>query len=273
MSQSASSESHTGGRNSGIHLADLTWVEARQKAEEGAVVLLPVGAFEQHGPHLPLDVDIHMAVSVAEEVAARSENILVAPEVTWGLSGSHLPFAGTMSLSIETMRGLLEDLATSLFGNGFQKIVFVVTHNSNRPLLTLVTQELGRRYGPGILTVFCTDFAAETFRSVRKSEVGGELHAGELETAYELYMRPELVRMEEAKAAPVDPKALTGLSKTSRDMYAGGLAQVGFDFRDSAPEGILGDPTVATPETGKRVFEAMVEGIRETVLEFREIKH
>lgn len=251
-----------------FRLAELTWVEARDKAHAGAVVLLPVGAFEQHGPHLPLDVDTHMAVSVAEEVAKRGDRILVAPEVTWGLSGSHLPFAGTISLSLETMRALLTDIVTSLAQNGFQKIALLVTHNSNRPLMSILTQELSRRCGQAILSLFCTDFAAETFQEIRRSEIGGELHAGELETAYELFLRPGLVQLDRAPVAPVEPKSVTGISKAVADMYKPGLAQIGFDLREAAPHGVMGDPTVATARTGSRVFEAMVQGICDTIQEF-----
>lgn len=267
-----SSEGEAAGRGGRrFRLADLTWVEADRAARSGAVVLLPVGAFEQHGPHLPLDVDVHMALAVAEEVARRTEGVLVAPGVTWGLSDSHLPFAGTMSLSLDTMRGLLTDLVTSLARNGFERIALVVTHNSNRPLVGILTQELSRRLGQGVLSLFCTDFAADTFRRIRASEVGGELHAGELETAFELFLRPDLVRIEQAPRAPVEPKSVTGLSRTARDMYEGGLAQIGFKLTEAAPHGVLGDPTVATAETGSRVFEAMVQGICETIAEFREL--
>lgn len=249
----------------------LTWEEAKAAADAGAVVIVPVGAIEQHGPHLPLDVDIHFATAVADGVAARTDGVLVAPPVSWGLSGSHMDFAGTLTLSAATMKALLEDIGESLIHHGFRKIAFVVAHNSNRPLVSIVARELGQRHGLPLLVAFCTDFAAAAFAATRVSELGGELHAGELETAVELHLRPEVVRMDRAVAAPVDAKAQLGMSMASNDMYGKGLVQVGFDLSEQAPAGVMGDPTVATAAVGERAFEAMVEGIAAAIEEYQEL--
>ncbi|UGS35973.1 creatininase family protein [Capillimicrobium parvum] len=250
----------------------LTWEEARAAALADTVVLLPIGAVEQHGPHLPLDVDINLAVAVADRVAADRRGVLVAPGVPWGLSAAHLQFAGTLSLSAQTMTALLTDLADSLARHGFRKIAFVVAHNSNRPLVSLVAKEISHRHGLPVLMLFCTDFAADAFAEARVSAPGGELHAGELETAVELHLRPDVVRMDRAVRAPVDAKGQFGMSMAASDIYGKGLVQVGFDLARATPSGVLGDPTVAVGEVGQRVFDAMVEGVSISIDEYQELE-
>src|SRR5690554_3881324 len=110
--------------------SEMTSPEIAKASEECAVVLLPIGAIEQHGPHLPVDTDISGAWEVAKELARRKPYSIVAPPVWWGLSGSHRAFAGTLTLRPATFYALLHDICVSLIDQGFQKIVLVVGHGS-----------------------------------------------------------------------------------------------------------------------------------------------
>lgn len=250
------------------HLGSLTSAEAAAAAERGAVVLIPIGAFEQHGPHLPLDVDIHLSQTIAERVSQRAADAYVAPAIPWGQSGAHMPFAGTITLSPTTMLTLLLEITGSLAQHGFRRLAFVNYHMSNRALVTVAARQVAQEHGVSPLHVFCSDFAAELFAQERTSARGGELHAGEFETSIELHLRPELVHLDRAVRNPVDPERHFGSRHASADMFSGGLVQTGVDLCACAPDGVLGDPTVADAALGERLVAAMVERITEVVDEF-----
>src|SRR5579871_716459 len=103
-----------------LMLADLTWTELREFADQVKVVLIPVGSCEQHGPGMALATDIRLATEVCRQVSARLYPCaLVAPPVPWGLSDHHLGFPGTISLHPETFYAVIRDIVTSLLAHGF----------------------------------------------------------------------------------------------------------------------------------------------------------
>jgi creatinine amidohydrolase len=248
--------------------ADMTAPEIGRAAGRGDVVLLPVGAVEQHGPHLPVDTDIRLAVVTAEEVARRCEHALVAPPVWWGLSGYHRGFPGLLTLRPATFTALLEDLCTSLLDQGFRKIVLVVGHGSNKPIVQLVVSELMQTRGVPIMQVNYLNLGAAAFARGRRSPLGGDFHAGELETALMLHVAPDLVHRELAVRCLLDPRVHLGHSAAARDLFSAGEVTVGFDLRASFPEGVAGDATVATAELGAEVLEAIVARACELVGEY-----
>lgn len=237
-------------------------------AAAGDVVLLPVGAVEQHGPHLPTDVDIRCALSVAEAAAARRAHLIVAPPVWWGLSDAHRGFAGVLTLRPETFLNLLRDLCDSILDSGFRKLALVVAHGSNRAVTQIVVSEMTQRRDARVLQVNYLPLAAKTFGQVRASPVGGDFHAGEAETSLLLHLAPELVDMSRAAPHPLDPMQATGVSFTARDLFATGDAAVGWSLKEAYPDGTVGDPTVATAATGAALFAASVQRLCEIVDEY-----
>jgi creatinine amidohydrolase len=118
--------------------------EIAQARDRGAVVLIPVGAIEQHGPHLPVDTDIHGAHAASLAVARDRAHVIVAPPVWWGLSSAHRGFAGLLSLRPETFVAVLCDLCDSLIDDGFRRVILVVAHGSNKPAVAIVVQTMMR---------------------------------------------------------------------------------------------------------------------------------
>jgi creatinine amidohydrolase len=252
--------------------AELTAPQiAAARDEDGTVVLVPIGAVEQHGPHLPVDTDICGAYETALEIARRRAYALVAPPVWWGISGAHRKFPGVLTLRVSTFTALLEDLCDSLVRQGFERIALIVGHATNKPVVqTFVGQFMETRDVP-LLQLNYVNLAAEAFATTRRSAIGGDAHAGELETALQMHFRPGRIDVSSAPVRYLDPLRDFGLSAATKDIFRPGEAIVGYDLATSFPEGVMGDPSVATPETGKLAFEAIVERACAIIDEYRRL--
>src|SRR5579871_5459627 len=215
----------------------MTAPELGRAAQENAVVLLPVGAIEQHGPHLPVDVDISGPIATAEALAAARDYLIIAPPVWWGLPGEHGGFPGLLTLRRETFYSLLWDLCDSITRQGF-RLALVVGHASNRPVVGMLVGEFARDKGVKLLQLNYLLLGTELFGRIRKSAIGGDAHAGELETSVQMHLRPELVKME-TNPFPhyIDPKQDYGLSAGPQDFLRPGKVVVGFRLEQSFPDG------------------------------------
>lgn len=210
-------------------LSDLAWTAVPDRP----LVLVPLGSFEQHGPHLPLDTDTRIADAVAHEVARRlGERALVAPPVVYAASGEHQSFPGTVSIGNEALRFLLVELVRSLtLWSG--PVVFVNGHGGNVRCLSGAVSQLVEEEGRDVAWMPC--FPA-----------GGDAHAGHTETSLMLHLAPEHVDMTRATTGNTAP-----LRELMPAMLAGGVGAV-------SPSGVLGDPTSATAEEGARLFDEVV---------------
>ena len=235
------------------------------------MVLLPIGAIEQHGPHLPVDTDICGSYESAKEVSRRRAYALVAPPVWWGVSGAHRDFPGLLTLQPTTFQVLLEDLCDSMVDQGFEKIALIVGHASNKPIVQTFVSQYRERRRISLLQVNYVNLAGEVFGRIRKSDLGGAAHAGELETSLQMHLRPGVIDIKSAPVRYIDAKRDFGLSASMKDMFKAGEASVGWDLKTSFPEGVMGDPTVATADTGRQVFETIVEKLCAIIDEYREL--
>ncbi|WSQ14782.1 mycofactocin biosynthesis peptidyl-dipeptidase MftE [Streptomyces sp. NBC_01231] len=202
-----------------------------------ALVLVPVGSTEQHGPHLPLNTDSVIAWSVARSVAeglasgGPDRPVLLAPTIAYGASGEHAGFPGTVSIGHEVLRLVLVETVRSL-SLWAGRIVFVNGHGGNVPTLDAAVGQL-RGEGHDVSWIGC--------------EIpGGDAHAGRAETSVMLHLAPGDVRL--SQAVPGDTRPLADLMP---DLIARGV-------RALTPSGVLGDPTRATAEEGRASFESMV---------------
>lgn len=202
------------------------------------LVLVPVGSTEQHGPHLPLETDTLIATAVAEGVARRlggaEEGVWVAPPMTYGSSGEHQSFPGTVSIGTEALRFVLVELVRSL-RTWAPRVVLVNAHGGNLVALRSAVDQLVAE-GHDVEWSAC---ATE----------GVDLHAGRTETSLLLHLAPGLVRLDRAEAG--DRRSLAEILPA---LVSGGVAAV-------SPNGVLGDPTGATAEEGRAVLEAMVADV------------
>jgi creatinine amidohydrolase len=252
-----------------VRWGELTEVEIAHARDHHHLVLIPVGATEQHGAHLPTDTDVSLADAVAVAVAERLGDTLVIPAVPWGYSRMHMGFASTLTLSPDTLAAVLHDLCSSMIENGFRKLALVVAHAINRPVAQLVTREVKHRHGVTIAHVNYAEFGRDVFARVRRTPPGGDMHGGEFETALQLHLRPDLVHMDRAEADPVDPVKHFGSTDGPTDIFAAGRLGVGYRIREIFPTGVMGDPRPATADQGAEIFAAIVDGITKALDDYR----
>ncbi len=250
-----------------VHLADLKWKDVQALVREDPVAVVPIGAFEQHGHHLPLRVDAFLCGEVArrsvEDAASRGAKAVVTPTVWTGYSPHHMDFPGTVTLDAETFMSLVMHVARSLHAHGFRKILLLNGHGGNMNLLKTVVQRLRFEHDVDVAAASYWDFALDTIASWRQSDVGGINHAGEMETALMLALDPDAV----------DETAREDLYLERRrhlpaDLAVGGPVTRAATFAELSSHGAIGAPTLATPERGQELLKAMVEAVSTFVQDF-----
>jgi creatinine amidohydrolase len=238
-----------------IFLERLTWPEVREALDEGrTTVIVPCGAVEQHGPHLPLLVDAEHGAKLGEEVARRLGNALVAPPIRVGCSEHHMAFPGTVSIRPATLEALCQDYCMSLSRHGFRRICLLPSHGGNFKVLAEMVQGLNDVVGPSCTVVAFTDLIGmlETWKRVVEEEaglgarVGG--HADIAESSVLLSIHPDLVKPELAEK---------GYIPDMRGEVVDRIIQEG--FQTVTPNGILGDARGMTREIGERCITEVAE--------------
>ena len=241
----------------------LTWEEMNEAIEMQKLVILPTGSTEQHSPHLPLDVDVFLVESVCLEVGRRvPDRVLVLPPVAYGLNLHHIDFPGTIHIEPEVFIAFCVNITKSVAYHGFDKMLIVNGHGSNAPLVNLAARKTVLGTSSLCAAVSYFSLAIEAFDEVRDTPVMA--HADEFETSLYLYLAPERVRFERAVAG----SDVVGkyLSSDSTPNYAVRFNDIWGRWTDV---GVHGDPTAATAEKGKIIFEAAVSRLIEVVDEWR----
>ena len=219
-----------------LDLATATWPEAEAHARRA--LLLPLGALEQHGPHLPLDTDARIAAAVASAAATQRPGIGVAPALPVGASGEHAAFPGTLSMGTRALATVLVELGRDATGH-WGALLLVNAHGGNADAIRLALATLraeGRNVG-----VF------------HAAVPGGDAHAGRTETSLLLHLAPELVR-----AGPRPPGETRNVAELMSALRRDGVRAV-------SATGVLGDPTDASAAEGAKLFAALAAACAERV--------
>nr|WP_269811000.1 creatininase family protein [Kineosporia rhizophila] len=188
----------SGGTGSPVRWEQQTWPEAGEVVKRTDAVIIPVGAIEQHGPHLPLAVDTLICQAVAEGVSALT-GVPVLPPVTYGVSGSHGDFPGTVALRPETLIAVMEDLIDSLYASGVRQFVLLNGHIWNNGSLDVTAEKLRVRHKDARVRAlgYVTMYPGPEVNG-RVQFGRGLMHANFFETSVMLHLHPELVHMERA---------------------------------------------------------------------------
>jgi creatinine amidohydrolase len=241
----------------------LTWPEINEAVDMQKVCILPCGAVEQHGPHLPLDVDLVCPGGIAHGVGRQmADRILVLPTLAYGYTGHVMDFPGTINTHYETFIRQVLDVTQSLAYHGFKKIILLNGHGSNMPNLDLAARRTNLETDAECVLIAWWNLLTvdkEFLPSWRESKFpGGCSHACELETSLYLYLAEEDVRKDKIQSGTISFNDEDNPFNWV-DLFAAGPATVVSWTSSYSETGVLGDAEKATKEKGERAYNEAVK--------------
>ena len=255
-----------------IYYRDMRWPELKEFADKGAIILLPLGQTEEHGPHLPVGCDSYISEEIAREVgeaAAREIPLLVMPTVWCGYSGRDLfDWPGVISMPPELLIGVIENVCLSLCRSGFKKIVTMNSHGHHVGITRVAARKVADQSDAVVVVTDTWKMGNEIAGSLRTSELGGSCHAGEYETSLLLHFGKR-VDMDKAE----DERVLSHSKFVNSDLFGPGSTVFWSTWRyQKSKTGTYGCPTCATAQKGGKFVKAIVEGYVELLRELYESK-
>ncbi len=240
-------------------LAQLTWEEVRDLDREHTLVVLPVGAIEAHGPHLPLDTDVVIATAMARagarKLAARGRVVVILPALAYTAASFGAAFHGTLSVSAITVTALIVDLARSLSHQGFRLLALANVHLDPEHL-TALNEAVKLAKTDRLLPIIFPDLTRKPWGTRLGEEFkSGACHAGRFETSIVLREQADAVRDEVRQSLAPNPQSLSHAIKAGKRTFeaAGG------------PRAYFGDPAAATADEGARLIDALGSILEEAV--------
>jgi len=245
------------------YFPDLTGPQVAERLTARSILVQPLGAIEQHGPHLPLSTDSVIATAVAEaavEEVGDELDVWLLPTLEYTKSNEHAWSPGTVWLSATTLLAVLDDIGRCIATTPAQRLVFFNGHGGNSALLNVANREI--RLAHGLMT-FLTHPGVPPDQGGASAvdEMGMGVHGGSDETALMLHIAPHLVHMQEAQRRV--PEALAA----NEYVRFGGRVSFGWMSNDFFPDGYIGDPTSATAAQGRELFSGAVRGFTEALRE------
>ena len=235
-------------------LADMTWPEVADALKTVQIAIIPVGAHEQHGPHMAESCDGVLAEAMAKKLAERLfPDVLVAPTVAMGISPHHMNFPGTITLRPETMLALLRDMVHSLKQHGIRKILFMNGHGGNQPVLGVAAASLSQELEVECYYAKTTASAKEATGRHVKSKLFG--HSCEREVSEAYYLAPHLVRPEKLEKGDIR----TG--ERWENLRPGKPIQGYYTYDEMTRNGCIGDATQASLEAGQEIVEQALDAL------------
>jgi len=240
---------------------------------EDLVAVLPVGAIEQHGPHLPVSVDRDLVEATLQRVLpllSSSQSILILPTLTITKSNEHHRHPGTLSLSAETLLATLRDIGASIARAGVRRLVFLNGHGGNTAVLDIAARDL--RISQDLIVATCSWFGFADWDGVMDPKaMAYDLHAGDCETSPMLAAKPHLVDMTKAE------NFVTAMQDwEQRNQFiglTGQAARPGWIIDDLNDKGVCGDASAATVEKGRHLLDSAARKFAAFLLEFASFDH
>lgn len=233
--------------------ADLTTDDFKNIDVDRTVAVLPVGAIEQHGPHLPVGVDAIINAGIvkrAVETMSGDCPALFLPMLKVGKSDEHLAFPGTLTLSHETLARVWYEIAACVHRAGVRKILFFNSHGGQPQLLEIVCRDLRAKLG--LFSVAATWSRITPMADLfSESEIKHGIHGGQIETSMMLHLEPQTVKMQAAENFVPLSVAL----ENETQILGSGAVNFGWQTQDLHPSGACGNASLATAELGKLVID------------------
>lgn len=241
-------------------LTEMTWPEVEEALTTVRMAIVPVGAHEQHGPHMAESCDAVLATEMAKRLAAALyPQVLVAPTVNMGVSPHHLNFPGTISLRPETLLALLRDMVTSLKRHGIDRVLFLNSHGGNQSTLALACATFAQELGVECYYAKTTASAKEAMKAHVHSPLFG--HSCEREVSEAYYLAPQLVRLDRLEKGDI----VTG-GRWER-LRPGNPIQGFYRYEEMTRNGCIGDATKASYAIGEAIVEEALTGLTEALQE------
>jgi creatinine amidohydrolase len=231
-----------------MKFVEMTWPELRKVDRDGALVLAPIAACEQHSRHLPTFTDSILCGAVSDHVEARlPQQILLLPLLWLGASDHHLPFGATLTATLDTHITMLCEILTALLDDGYPRVMILNGHGGNIDTLHVALRRLQPRHPRCLLTgASYWELAEREIAALCDGPRKSVGHACEVETSMVMHLRPDLVRREEIQDdVETVPDALRGLF-------------VAKDMRQRTDHGAVGYPEQASADKGRKLLDAIV---------------
>jgi creatinine amidohydrolase len=259
-------------------MQEMKWKEAEKEMKTAGVALIPVGATEQHGHHMPLGSDTYCSLEVAKRTAER-EKAIVVPAIPYGISRCHMSFPGTITLSTDTLIRVVDDICESLFTHGIKKFILINGHGHNNPVLRTFMNEFKLKKGNDVY-IFLTEWwspgqklTPELWSTDPEDLPDG--HAADVECSAMLAIEPDLVAMSKAEKVVLGTLGTTEIKfnkSTSARLkdYPVDLLTIS-DFKQFTESGIIGSALGASKEKGEKVLDKAAEFFADLVREIKAI--
>ncbi len=233
-------------------ITHMTRDDVQQALEEFPVAILPLGATEQHGHHLPLGVDIFLAEGISRELSRQTDALLL-PTLPFGYSWVWRNIPGTVSLQQHHVEAVIKDVAHSVKRYGVKLLVLLNGHDANNASMKYATRELMDELDMPVVYLFYPEIEQIIKRYCESPSWHGMIHACEFETSLMLALKPELVQMDKAvKEYPFKPR-----------LYGKTTISLG----DLSRSGVYGDPTKASKEKGEKILKTLVNDMSQLLEE------
>ncbi len=242
---------------------EMTREEVQEALTKTDIVLLPAGAVEQHGPHLPLASDTMQGVDMCKRaqllLADEGIPVVVGPPFIYGLSSAHMDFPGSITLTAKTMLSVMEETCLSLYHHGFRKFVLVMAHGGNWPIMQVAAQSIvAQTTDAEVIALNWLDLIHDQYSKILTSKQH-EGHSGEGETARMISSHPELVELKRAhRFYPAQPIP-------TETAYPGGFFKPKRTMKAITEIGSVGDPTLATSEEGDKIYDVIARWLADNV--------
>lgn len=251
--------------------ASMTWEEVNGAVQQGRVVLIPVAAIEQHGQHLPVDMDNLAVSAICDRAAEQRPDLLVSvPPINYGFNEHNMDFPGTVTVQMETFLNYCADVADSFARQGFDRILFVNGHGSNAGLCNYAARKVTNKHGGSVVCAASNwwDFSLDAYKRIRETPIGGAAHACEMETSIYLALRPDLVQTDKI----VDDYAPDRTPWVVHDMACAGIVHFMEFWSQRSQMGVEGAPSKATAAKGEQLLQAATDNIAAFAAFFREME-
>ncbi len=250
-------------------LPEMTSAEVETFLKTSDVLMLPFGATEAHGAHLPLGTDTYEARENCRRAVVKLNAMdcptVIGPVIPFGTSSFHLGFAGTISISAMTLINLTKEICLSLYDSGFRKFAFVHGHDGSLPSMMVAAQEVvDATPDAQVMVLNWLAPLSKVYHTIQTSKKQ-EGHGGEGETSRILVTHPELVHLDKAEKHHVDPQHMQKIQGKEHIKTGGGIFYATRSYKAHTPYGHIGDPALAKEDTGNRGYEVIAEWIARVI--------